>query len=235
MPAKPGPGEAVGCQATSRAGEAGYFCCFCFCFLCGFLSQPTRKCEVWLKWVGLGVGGEPILIEKKASNSEKAPGICTRVTCKAHKHLSSLNNWINVLLFECIIHNGGNFVSVWRGNIHTPKKKSKDTQSPNHHQEQPASTSGNHPRSQKREGVNKEAVLPSIPAESRAREECPQPPAPVSGTLGVGWGGLGAEWVWDLESPCNAEEKGLKREQARDTAFASPPGLSCVSLRSGFR
>lgn len=50
------------------------------------------------RWVGVGgwgwggIGGEPILIEKNASSSKKAPRIYAGVTCKAHKHLSSLNN-----------------------------------------------------------------------------------------------------------------------------------------------
>lgn len=47
------------------------------------------------RWVGVGgvrVGGEPILIEKNTSSSKKAPRIYAGVTCKAHKHLSSLNN-----------------------------------------------------------------------------------------------------------------------------------------------
>lgn len=58
-----------------------------------------------------GVRGDSILIEKKASR-ESTRNLRGGVTRYAHKHLSSLNNWINVLLFECIIHNGGNFVAV---------------------------------------------------------------------------------------------------------------------------
>lgn len=59
----------------------------------GGVPLPAYQ-ELW-RWVrvgGVGVGGEPILIDKKVSNSEKAPGICTGVACKTHKHLSSLNN-----------------------------------------------------------------------------------------------------------------------------------------------
>lgn len=58
----------------------------------GFPLLAYQEMWRWVRMGGVGVGREPILIDKKVSNSEKAPGICTGVACKAHKHLSSLNN-----------------------------------------------------------------------------------------------------------------------------------------------
>lgn len=39
------------------------------------------------------------------------------------------------------------------------------------------------------------------------------------------WGGSGVEWLWDFEAPRSVGEKRLKCEHARETVFASRPGL----------
>lgn len=96
------------------------------------------------------------------------------------------------------------------------KKKSKHTQTPNNHQTQPASPRGNYPQSQ---GEGRGSIKR---LSSRASwqdlgifelEKCAahSPNTPQAG------GGMGAEWVWNLESPWCAEGKGLKWEQVGDT------------------
>lgn len=149
-----------------------------------------------------------------------------------------------MLLFECIIHNGGNFVSVLTGKYTHTKKEIKTHTIPNNHHTQTALSS---PMSSSKPTRGKEAKKerPSSPAsgpELRAGVASwrRMPAAAPSTDLRQARGGVrGWEWSgpWDLAAPWSAGEKRLKLEPAGETAPASHPGLfppNPVSLPPGF-
>lgn len=142
-----------------------------------------------------------------------------------------------MLLFECIIHNGGNFVSVLTGKYtHTKKEIKTHTQSQNNHCTQQASSSMSSSKPKRGKEPNKEALLPSIREQEPSwRRRMPAAAhSPALQQTGVGVGGVGCSRVrTSLAPPWSAGEKRAETGISR-RAPASHPGFSRIPFPQGF-
>ena len=134
-----------------------------------------------------------------------------------------------MLLFECIIHNGGNFVSVLMGEIYTRQKRNQNTHNPK------TTTTRSQPParliSSSKPTRGKEASGRSDQLEEENGRCCPQHGPPAS------WGGVGWEQggSWDLTASFSrVREKRLKRASGIDvssiSSLVSPRLYTPVSL-----